>query len=516
MRRSEINIFLIEDDKVDQMAFKRFVKSEGLPYKYEIAGSISEAKKVLKSKNFEVVITDYMLGDGTSFEIFDSIIDTPIIFITGAGDEEIAVKAMKAGAYDYLIKDPDRHYLKVLPITVENAIRHKEAERQLRLLQSAVVNANDAVLITEANNYELPGPGIVYVNEAFSRMTGYESKEVIGKTPRVLQGPKTSRKELDTIRNALEKLEPCRVELINYRKGGLEIWVDLNIVPLWDDRGNLTHWLSIQRDITDRKLYEMNLLEIREKEINIASKIQKTLLFKDLPIDFQSLDISAQTVSSEHVDGDFYDFFKQNNNSLDLLIGDVMGKGVPAALLAAATKSQFLQAFNYLIASSQNFTLPEPEQVINLVNSEITQRFISIESFVTLCLARFDFSNGNITIVDCGHTKTIHYHKSTGGCSLIQGDNMPLGFLESEVYKQWSYPMENGDIFLFYSDGVTEAIDEKGEFFGLPRLMELVRKNNISQVKGLTRIIIENVSEFTGSDKFEDDLTCIAVKIKGH
>ena len=93
---------------------------------------------------------------------------------------------------------------------------------------------------------------------------------------------------------------------------------------------------------------------------------------------------------------------------------------------------------------------------------------------------------------------------------------MPLGFLESEVYKQWSYPMENGDIFLFYSDGVTEAIDEKGEFFGLPRLMELVRKNNISQVKGLTRIIIENVSEFTGSDKFEDDLTCIAVKIKGH
>ena len=260
----------------------------------------------------------------------------------------------------------------------------------------------------------------------------------------------------------------------------------------------------------------LHRLEIREKEINIASKIQKTLLFKDLPIDFQSLDISAQTVSSEHVDGDFYDFFKQNNNSLDLLIGDVMGKGVPAALLAAATKSQFLQAFNYLIASSQNFTLPEPEQVINLVNSEITQRFISIESFVTLCLARFDFSNGNITIVDCGHTKTIHYHKSTGGCSLIQGDNMPLGFLESEVYKQWSYPMENGDIFLFYSDGVTEAIDEKGEFFGLPRLMELVRKNNISQVKGLTRIIIENVSEFTGSDKFEDDLTCIAVKIKGH
>jgi diguanylate cyclase (GGDEF)-like protein len=127
----KIRTLVIEDDKVDQMAFKRFVKDENLPYNYDIAGSVSEAKKILDSQRFDITITDYSLGDGTAFDIFDLIKDTPIIIVTGSGDEEIAVKAMKAGAYDYLIKDRERNYLKVLPLTVENAIKHKQAEQAL-------------------------------------------------------------------------------------------------------------------------------------------------------------------------------------------------------------------------------------------------------------------------------------------------------------------------------------------------------------------------------------------------
>ena len=101
-----VNILLIEDDRIDQMAFERMVRGSNLPYKYQIVDSVAQAKEVLKNKRFDIVITDYILADGKSFEVFDSIVETPIIFITGAGDQEIAVQAMKAGAYDYLIKDP--------------------------------------------------------------------------------------------------------------------------------------------------------------------------------------------------------------------------------------------------------------------------------------------------------------------------------------------------------------------------------------------------------------------------
>jgi len=128
MEKERIKVLLVEDDKVDQMAFKRLVKNENLLYDYTIAGSVSEAKEILNSEIFNIVITDYNLGDGIAFNIFDFVTDTPIILVTGVGDEEIAVKAMKAGAYDYLIKDHQRNYLKVLPLTVANAIKHKKIE----------------------------------------------------------------------------------------------------------------------------------------------------------------------------------------------------------------------------------------------------------------------------------------------------------------------------------------------------------------------------------------------------
>src|SRR5215207_2004926 len=129
-----LRVLLVDDDKVDQMAFKRLVREQNLDYDYRIAGSADEARRILSSEKFDVVIADYFLGDGTAFEVFDYIIDTPFIIATGTGAEDVAIKAIKAGAYDYLIKDLDRNYLRVLPLTVEKAVARKRAESQFRML----------------------------------------------------------------------------------------------------------------------------------------------------------------------------------------------------------------------------------------------------------------------------------------------------------------------------------------------------------------------------------------------
>ncbi|GEM_PF-434982 len=127
-------------------------------------------------------------------------------------------------------------------------------EERLRMFESVVVNANDAVVITEAEPIDGPeGPRIVYVNEAFLRNTGYTADEVIGQTPRLFQGPQTDRAALDKIRAALECWEPVRVELLNYRKDRSTFWVEVEIVPVADGNGWYTHWVSVQRDITERK-----------------------------------------------------------------------------------------------------------------------------------------------------------------------------------------------------------------------------------------------------------------------
>jgi diguanylate cyclase (GGDEF)-like protein/PAS domain S-box-containing protein len=133
--------------------------------------------------------------------------------------------------------------------------RHK-AQEQLRLLESSIARLNDIVIITEAGPFNEPGPRIVFVNEAFERRTGYRREEVIGRTPRLLQGPGTQRKELDRIRAALEQWQPARVDVINYKKNGEPFWVDLEVSPVWDEQRRLTHWVAVGRDITERKTAE--------------------------------------------------------------------------------------------------------------------------------------------------------------------------------------------------------------------------------------------------------------------
>ena len=133
--------------------------------------------------------------------------------------------------------------------------RHR-AQEQLRLLESSIARLNDIVVITEAGPFSEPGPRIVFVNEAFERRTGYSPEEVIGRTPRLLQGPGTQRSELDKIRGALEQWQPVRVDLINYKKSGEAFWVDLEVSPVWDGARRLTHWVAVGRDITERKTAE--------------------------------------------------------------------------------------------------------------------------------------------------------------------------------------------------------------------------------------------------------------------
>ncbi|NJP09395.1 MAG: PAS domain S-box protein [Leptolyngbyaceae cyanobacterium RU_5_1] len=138
-------------------------------------------------------------------------------------------------------------------------------KEQLRLLELVILTIEDAVLITEAEPISLPGPRIVYVNPVFTEMTGYTPEEVLGQTPRILQGPKTDRAALKQIRTALQNWQPCRVDLVNYRKDGSEFWIELSIVPVHDESGWYTHWVAIQRDITARKQAEDALRQSEER-----------------------------------------------------------------------------------------------------------------------------------------------------------------------------------------------------------------------------------------------------------
>lgn len=158
---------------------------------------------------------------------------------------------------------------------------HKASAAGMQMLFAAVERAQDVILLTEAEPVSEPGPKIVYVNQAFQKMTGYSSEDVIGKTPRVLQGPKSDRAALNRIREALSSWQPIREELINYRKDGTPFWVDMSIFPIADEKGWYTHWMAIQRDTTAQNIVREKLADGESRHRFLTEAIPQLLWTAD-------------------------------------------------------------------------------------------------------------------------------------------------------------------------------------------------------------------------------------------
>jgi PAS domain S-box-containing protein len=200
-----------------------------------------------------------------------------------------------------------------------------EKERHLKLLESVITNTKDAVMITEAEPFDEPGPKILYVNEAFTKMTGYSSQEVIGKTPRILQGPKSDTIELKRLSDAIKRWESCEITIVNYKKNGDEYWVNFSISPVANERGWHTHWIAIERDVTVIKKY-INAIEtqnVKLREIawdqshTVRAPLARMMGIVSLLRDFK-LDTLEFNVWIDH--------FKDLASEFDNIIKDIVNK----------------------------------------------------------------------------------------------------------------------------------------------------------------------------------------------
>lgn len=273
MENTRYKVLLIEDDKIDQKAFEQLVKAEGLSYDYTIAGSASDARNILACQQFDIVISDYLLGDGTALDILASVKNTPVIVITGIGNEEIAVKAWKAGAYDYLTKDINLSYLKAVPIAVENAIRYKRAEEDLRLLSGAIMSTVDSVYITDMDGK------ITFVNKAFCDTYGYKKEEILGKDSGILWlvGPKTNNSR--TVFQTQSIGGSSEIAFYHRRKDGSMFPVSLSRSIIKDSTGNKIAAVGTTRNITEHVLAEDALRRTNSK-LKEQDKLKSELAFR--------------------------------------------------------------------------------------------------------------------------------------------------------------------------------------------------------------------------------------------
>ncbi|MFD2940583.1 PAS domain-containing sensor histidine kinase [Flavobacterium notoginsengisoli] len=155
----------------------------------------------------------------------------------------------------FLLKDENGRAIRMIG-AIQDITKQKEEEQRLKLLETVITQSKDSILITEANSPEGKIPKIVYVNPAFSQMSGYLSNEIIGKSPNIFKGPNSDSDELKKLLRAIKNKEECLIETITYTKNKEEYWVRFSMIPIFSNEGAISHWISIQRDITDEKKLE--------------------------------------------------------------------------------------------------------------------------------------------------------------------------------------------------------------------------------------------------------------------
>jgi serine phosphatase RsbU (regulator of sigma subunit)/anti-sigma regulatory factor (Ser/Thr protein kinase) len=238
-----------------------------------------------------------------------------------------------------------------------------------------------------------------------------------------------------------------------------------------------------------------------EQELGTARSIQHALLPKDLPR-LEGWKIAYHYQPAREVGGDFYDFLRLDDGRVGLVIGDVSGKGIAAALVMANTQS-VLRA----VARRENIA---PGRVLAEAN-EVLYAYIPAGTFVTCFYGVLDPESGRLVYANAGHDPP--YSQRGGDAQELRARGMPLGLMPGMPYEEKEAVLAAGDDLVFYSDGLVEAHDPEGEMFGFPRLRKLIMAQNAGSGEELVDFLLAELARFTGADsEQEDDITLVTLE----
>jgi serine phosphatase RsbU (regulator of sigma subunit) len=259
----------------------------------------------------------------------------------------------------------------------------------------------------------------------------------------------------------------------------------------------------IQRYIEQREALAKTVQQQRDdllKDLELAAEVQRLFLPLGKPA-IAGLETAGRMQPARGVGGDYYDYLSVDANTMQIVIADVAGKGVPAALLMSATAAALRLEANH----DRNML-----QQVERLNTEIAA-LSNPEQYVTLLVAEIDTHKRIIHYVNCGHNPALLVQASTGTVTRLNSSCPPIGLSPEESCELASADLMPGDTVVFYTDGVTEAENQLGEEFGLKRLSELVRRGSSLSAEDLVTDIYNSAAEFCG-DTFNDDATVLVVK----
>ena len=246
-----------------------------------------------------------------------------------------------------------------------------------------------------------------------------------------------------------------------------------------------------------------------EKELRFAQRVQMALLPRELPKRLRTVDVAWHFDPARELGGDLYDFLAPEPNQLIVAVGDVAGKGVPAALYSVfAGEVVRSRTFRKRVTREQG----GPAAMLTVINRILHERQLE-EYYCTLCYAQFDLRQHTVTLANSGLPYPIRCSADGTECGQIELPGVPLGSFGTTTYDEVVVPALAGDVFAFCSDGISETFSESGEEFGSPRIAEVVHAHRDQPAKAIVEAIFAAMRAFRGTAPQTDDQTALVVKM---
>ncbi len=398
----------------------------------------------------------------------------------------------------------EESFLRAAANVLAGMIRRRQAEASLKRSEERfelAIKGSDAGIF----DWDLR-TNRVYFSPRWKKMLGFEQDEITDEFQEWENRvhPDDLGRAMDAVQDYLTGRTPdYELEHRLRHKDGSYRWILARGAAVRDAQGKASRMVGSHLDITDRKRAE-RVARRREAVLLAAERIQQYLLPHTSP-ELPGFDVAGATYPAEFAAADYFDYLCFPDGSFGVVVADVSGHGFSSALLTASTSAH--------IRSSAE-TCSAVEDVLERANAHLL-RETEDGRFVTLILARIDLQRRLLSYVNAGHPYGYVFDASGAVKSVLKSATLPLGVLPDTQFRpNGPIPLEKDDLVLLLSDGVLEAQSDRGELFGMDRVIETVRAHRQAPAREVIHRVREKVQTFTRQDRSVDDLTIVVVKVQ--